>query len=191
MNLETLFSSFALVAVGEMGDKTQLLAFALAARFRSPGKVLAGIFVATVLNHLLAASLGQWGASLISPRTLSLAVAFLFIGFGVWALVPDTFDEEEKPARYGPFLTTAALFFVAEMGDKTQLATAVLAARFQSVVMVTMGTTLGMMVADTLAVFLGSRLAERVSMKWVRYAAAVLFFIFGAASAWNALTMTG
>lgn len=171
-----------------MGDKTQLLAFALAAKFKKPLPVLGGILAATVLNHLLAAWVGQWGATLVSPRVLGLVIAFLFIGFGIWALIPDTFESNEKQMRFGAFVTTFVLFFLAEMGDKTQLATVVLAARFQSVLAVTVGTTLGMMAADALAVYFGARLAERVPMKWVRYAASVLFFLFGAASAYQALT---
>jgi putative Ca2+/H+ antiporter (TMEM165/GDT1 family) len=181
--LQTIGSSFALVAVSEMGDKTQLLAFSLAARFKRPWPIMAGIFAATVLNHALASTVGQWIAAQVSPRGLAIALAVLFIGFGIWTLKPDTLNEDSKPARYGAFLTTAVLFFLAEMGDKTQLATVALAARFQSAALVTLGTTLGMMVTDGLAVFLGDRLASHVQMKWVRWVAAGLFFVFGIASA--------
>jgi putative Ca2+/H+ antiporter (TMEM165/GDT1 family) len=118
---------------------------------------------------------------------MAAVLAATFVAFGFWTLKPDTLDEDAKPDRFGPFLTTTILFFLAEMGDKTQLATVALAARFQSVALVTTGTTLGMLASDGLAVFLGERLAQKVSMKWIRVGAASLFFAFGAASAWTAL----
>lgn len=180
MSPETIGSSFLLVAASEMGDKTQLLAFSLAARYRRPWTVLAGILVATVLNHALAAAAGGWLAAQVPPRAMSGLLAATFIAFGLWTLKADTLDEVRAPGRLGPFLTTAALFFLAEMGDKTQLATVALAARFGSVVQVTFGTTAGMLVADGLAVLLGERLAVGVQMRWVRVAAAALFFAFGA-----------
>jgi Ca2+/H+ antiporter, TMEM165/GDT1 family len=186
---QAFFSSFALVAASEMGDKTQLLAFSLAARFRKPVPILLGIFVATILNHALASSVGEWVASHIPPKALGLSLGVLFFGFGLWTLKPDTLDDSTQNDRFGPFLTTAVLFFLAEMGDKTQFATVALAARFQSAVVVTMGTTLGMMVTDGLAVFLGDRLADKVQMKWVRWFAATLFFIFGIYSAVTALSI--
>lgn len=176
---ESLFSSFSLVAVSEMGDKTQLLAFSLAAKFRRPWPIMAGIFVATILNHALAASAGAWISAQITPKTMGIILGVLFIAFGIWTLKPDTLDEETKPHRFGPFLTTTILFFLAEMGDKTQMATVALGARFSSATIVTIGTTLGMMVTDGLAVFLGDRIAHQVQMKWVRWFAASLFFIFG------------
>lgn len=180
--LQAIVSSFALVAISEMGDKTQLLAFSLATRYRKPGPILAGIFVATVFNHALASTVGQWIAAQVSTHVLGWVLGLTFIAFGVWTLKPDTLDEGSGDHRYGAFLTTAVLFFLAEMGDKTQLATVALAARFQSVIPVTIGTTAGMMVSDGLAVFLGEQLAERVQMKWVRWIAAALFFAFGTAS---------
>jgi putative Ca2+/H+ antiporter (TMEM165/GDT1 family) len=179
MIFESTVSSFALVAVSEMGDKTQLLAFSLAARFKRPWPIMAGIFVATLLNHALAASVGAWISAAISPKTMSFVLAALFVAFGIWTLKPDTLDEEEKEPKFGAFLTTAVLFFLAEMGDKTQMATVALGARFQSAFAVTLGTTLGMMVTDGLAVLLGDRLAHRVQMKSIRVFAAALFFAFG------------
>lgn len=177
---QALVSSFGLVAISEMGDKTQLLAFSLAARFRAPGPILAGILVATIFNHALAATAGQWLAAQVDPRTLKMALAATFMAFGFWALKPDTLDEDEKERRgLGPFITTTILFFLAEMGDKTQLATVALAAQFQSAIVVTMGTTLGMMFSDGLAVLLGNRIAGHVQMRWVRFAAAAVFFLFG------------
>jgi putative Ca2+/H+ antiporter (TMEM165/GDT1 family) len=180
--LETIASSFLLVAASEMGDKTQLLAFSLAARYRRPWTVLGGILLATVLNHALAATAGSWIAAQVPPRVMALLLGATFVAFGVWTLKPDTLDEERGPERFGPFLTTTVLFFLAEMGDKTQLATVALAARYASVVAVTAGTTAGMLAADGLAVFLGERLAARVQLRWVRWAAAALFFAFGAAA---------
>lgn len=180
MSLETIGASFLLVAASEMGDKTQLLAFSLAARFRRPWTVLGGILLATVLNHLLAAAAGSWISAQVPPRLMAGVLAASFIAFGLWTLRPDTLDEARGPGRFGPFLTTTVLFFLAEMGDKTQLATVALAARYASVVAVTAGTTAGMLAADGLAVFLGERLAARVQMRWVRLGAAALFFAFGA-----------
>jgi putative Ca2+/H+ antiporter (TMEM165/GDT1 family) len=182
--MEPIVSSFLLVAVSEMGDKTQLLAFSLASRFRRPWVVMAGILLATVLNHALAASVGTWVSAHVPPRVMAGILAATFVGFGIWTLVPDTLEEKEGPSGMGPFLTTTVLFFLAEMGDKTQLATVALAARYQSVVRVTVGTTLGMLAADGLAVFLGERLARRVSMKAIRVVAAGIFFVFGAVSLW-------
>jgi len=187
MSLEAIVSSFLLVAASEMGDKTQLLAFSLATRFRKPWAIMAGIFVATLLNHGLASSLGSWISSNVPQHVLAYVLAATFIGFGLWTLRPDTLDEAKGPERFGAFATTVVLFFLAEMGDKTQLATVALAAQFKSVVMVTIGTTLGMLAADGLAVFLGERLAARVQMKWIRWSAASLFFIFGAAALWSAV----
>ncbi len=182
MSLETIASSFLLVAASEMGDKTQLLAFSLAARYRRPWTVMGGILLATVLNHALAAWAGSWIAAQVPPRVMAALLGATFIGFGLWTLKPDTLEEGRAPDRFGPFLTTTVLFFLAEMGDKTQLATVALAARFSSVVAVTVGTTAGMLAADGLAVFLGERLAARVQLKQVRWVAAGLFFAFGAAA---------
>jgi putative Ca2+/H+ antiporter (TMEM165/GDT1 family) len=187
MNLQALASSFALVAASEMGDKTQLLAFSLAARFRRPWVVMAGILVATVANHALASSVGVWIAARLSAQVMAGILAVTFVAFGVWTLRPDTLDDDAKPSRFGPFATTVALFFLAEMGDKTQLATVALAARFHDLVSVTMGTTAGMMLADGLAVAVGDRLATRVQGRAVRVFAALLFFGFGAVSAWAAI----
>ena len=157
MNTEALqifFSSFSLVALSEMGDKTQLLAFSLSARFKSPKLILSGILVATLLNHSLASYLGNWVSVQISTKIMSLILAVLFIAFGLWTLKPDTLDQP-KHHSYGPFLTTVVLFFLAEMGDKTQLATLALGAQYQAPLLVTLGTTVGMLVSDGLAVFLG------------------------------------
>ena len=184
--MHVVVSSFLLVAAAEMGDKTQLLAFALASRFRRPWMVMAGILVATLLNHLGAAALGSWVSAQISPRWMAAILAAMFLAFAIWMLIPDQADEQREP-RYGPFLTTAVLFFLAEMGDKTQLATLALGARYHATVLVTLGTTLGMLAADGLAVFLGDRLATRVQARWVRWVGAALFLAFALASAWTAV----
>jgi putative Ca2+/H+ antiporter (TMEM165/GDT1 family) len=170
-----------------MGDKTQLLAFSLASRYRRPWTIMAGILTATVLNHALAALAGSWISAHVPARVMAGVLGATFVGFGLWTLKPDTLDADARTDRFGPFLTTAVLFFLAEMGDKTQLATVALAARFQAVLPVTVGTTLGMLASDGLAVFLGDRFARRVPMHWLRRAAAALFFAFGAASLWAAV----
>jgi putative Ca2+/H+ antiporter (TMEM165/GDT1 family) len=182
---EILTSSTGLVAASEMGDKTQLLAFSLAARFKRPLPVLAGILVATVVNHALAAGVGVSVAAWVIPRWssdwLRIGLALLFFIFALWTLKPDTLDEDEanRSSRWGAFITTCILFFLAEMGDKTQLATVALGARFQSLLAVTLGTTLGMMLADGLAVFAGQNFSHRLPMHWIRRGAAVLFALFG------------
>jgi putative Ca2+/H+ antiporter (TMEM165/GDT1 family) len=169
-----------------MGDKTQLLAFSLATRYRRPWVVMGGILTATILNHALAAGAGSWVSAHVPPRLMAAVLGATFIGFGLWTLKPDTLDEDARTDRFGPFVTTTVLFFLAEMADKTQLATVALAARFQSVLLVTIGTTLGMLASDGLAVFLGERFAQRIPMHWLRRAAATLFFVFGAISLWAA-----
>jgi putative Ca2+/H+ antiporter (TMEM165/GDT1 family) len=185
--VDAILASFVLVFVAEMGDKTQLLALTLASRYRRPWPVLGGILAATVVNHGLASAVGTEVAALVPPRVMAAALAVTFIAFGLWTLRPDTLDEDARPARFGPFLTTAVLFFLAEMGDKTQLATVALAARYRSIGLVTTGTTLGMLAADGLAVLLGERLARVVPMSRIRAIAAALFLAFGLASAWTAL----
>jgi putative Ca2+/H+ antiporter (TMEM165/GDT1 family) len=182
MDFQAVAGSFALVAISEMGDKTQLLAFSLAARFKKPIPIMGGILVATVLNHGLASSVGQWVSNRVPANIMAFILAATFIGFGIWTLKPDEMDEVRGGLKLGAFLTTAFLFFLAEMGDKTQLATIALAARYHSVVTVTIGTTMGMMLTDGLAVFLGERLAGTAQMQWIRWAAAGLFLVFGVAS---------
>jgi len=177
--LDAIWQSFLLVALSEMGDKTQLLALILAIRFKKPWPIMAGILVATLLNHGLASAVGGWLASLVDPSTLRYLLAALFIGFGAWILVPDKADAMPSAPSYGAFVTTVVAFFLAEMGDKTQLATIALGARFQAPISVTIGTTLGMLAADGLAVAFGERLTNIVPMKYVRLAAALLFIGFG------------
>jgi putative Ca2+/H+ antiporter (TMEM165/GDT1 family) len=176
------WSSLLVVALAEMGDKTQLIALSLAARYRRPWPVMGGILIATLLNHALASSVGVWIATVVPARMLGLIVGLGFIAFGVWTLFPDRAEDPGQREGWGPLLTTAVVFFLAEMGDKTQLATVALGARFHSAAAVTAGTTLGMLAADGLAVFAGSTLAERIAMKRIRWIAAALFFALGAAA---------
>ena len=175
----TLLTCTLVVALAEMGDKTQLLAFSLAARYRKPWTILLGILLATVLNHGLAASAGGWVAAHVSPKLMAWGLGISFLAFGIWTLIPDTLDEDRKAPRWGPFLTTAILFFLAEIGDKTQLATIALGAKYQDAATVTAGTTLGMVIADGLAVALGSRLPKLIPLVWLRRAAAALFLVLG------------
>ena len=153
--MEALLASITLVTLAEIGDKTQLLSFVLAAKLRRPYAIIAGIFVATLANHALAASVGVWLAALAGPRMLSWIVGLAFIGFGLWTLKPDTLDRDPQVMGAGAFIATTVAFFLAEMGDKTQLATVALAARYDHLVWVVFGTTLGMMFANVPAVIVG------------------------------------
>jgi putative Ca2+/H+ antiporter (TMEM165/GDT1 family) len=178
--LESFLVSTGLVALAEMGDKTQLLSFVLAARLRRPWAILAGILVATLANHALAGTAGYLLAGVI-PRSATLWLAGLaFIAFGFWTLHPDSLDDKPRLHRAGAFVTTAIAFFLAEMADKTQFATVALAARFAALWPVVLGTTLGMMLANLPAVWLGERLAQRVPMRRVRMVAAAVFIAVGA-----------
>ncbi len=181
MMLEALTTSTAVVALAEIGDKTQLLAVILAARFRKPLPIVAGILGATLANHFLAALLGATVAGFMDGPAFRYAVAAGFIAMGLWTLVPDKMDDDDapKPSRFGPFLTTLVAFFIVEIGDKTQVATIALGAQYHDAVAVTMGTTLGMMIANVPAVFLGEALLRRVPLKVVRTVAALLFVGLG------------
>ncbi len=162
-----------------MGDKTQLLSFVLAAKLKRKWPIIFGIFVATLANHFLAGWIGAWVATLVSPQTMKWIVAISFFVFGGWALVPDKFDETREYSGRSVFITTLVAFFLVEMGDKTQLATVALAAKYPSLVAVVMGTTLGMLIANAPAVWLGEALAHRVNMKVMRWIAAGLFVLLG------------
>ena len=176
--MEALLVSAAAVTLAEIGDKTQLLALMLAVRYRRPWPIVAGILVATLFNHTLAAALGGWVRTVVSPDVLKWLVAIAFFAVAVWTLIPDRLEEQEatsKTSHLGVFGVTTVAFFLAEMGDKTQIATAVLGARFDSLTAVVAGTTLGMLIADVPAVFAGHLAAHRMPMKLVHGAAAVLF----------------
>ncbi|MFT4027754.1 MAG: TMEM165/GDT1 family protein [Novosphingobium sp.] len=180
--MEALLTSIAVVALAEIGDKTMLLAIVLAAKLRAPWQIIAGIFAATIVNHALAALVGSQVAGLVDAPWFRIAVAVGFIAMGLWTLVPDKLDDDEGgfTQRGGAFLTTLVAFFLVEMGDKTQVATIALGAQFHSVLAVATGTTIGMMIANVPAVFLGEELVKRVSLKATRIAAASLFVILGA-----------
>lgn len=178
--MEAFLASTIIVALAEMGDKTQLLAIVLAARFRAPVPIVLGILVATLANHAIAAFAGAQAAALLDGGWFRYLVAGSFIVMGLWILIPDKLDEAEaRPARFGAFLTTLVAFFLVEIGDKTQVATIALAARYEAVVAVTAGTTLGMMIANVPAVFLGDILLKKVPVRLVHIVAAALFIGLG------------
>lgn len=179
--MEAILTSTAVVALAEIGDKTMLLAIVLATRFRKPLPIVFGILVATLANHGIAAFVGQSVASFLEGPWFRYAVGASFTAMALWTLVPDKLDDDEQPKapRFGAFLTTTIAFFIVEIGDKTQVATIALGAQFQSVLLVTLGTTLGMMLANVPAVYFGNAIVERVSLKAVRIIAALLFLAIG------------
>ena len=179
--MESFLVPTGVVAIAEIGDKTQLLAFVLAARFRKPVPIILGILLATLVNHGLAGALGNWFKQAIGGGGLRWVLGLSFIGMAVWALIPGRIDagEAETPQRLGVFGATLVAFFFAEMGDKTQLATVAMAARYAAPVEVVLGTTLGMMIANVPAVFAAHRLVERMPMKTLRAIAAALFAALG------------
>jgi len=181
--METLFISTGVVALAEIGDKTQLLAFILAARFKKPLPIIAGILCATIVNHGLAGVLGAWITSAVSPGNLRWILGASFIGMAIWTMIPDKIEEEETQVAksFGVFGATLITFFLAEMGDKTQIATVAMAAHFASPVLVVIGTTLGMLLADVPAVFLGDKLANKIPIKLVHSIAAGVFALLGVA----------
>jgi putative Ca2+/H+ antiporter (TMEM165/GDT1 family) len=179
--MEALFISTGVVALAEIGDKTQLLAFILAARFKKPVPIILGILCATVLNHGMAGALGAWITSVVSPEAMRWALGLSFIGMAIWTLIPDKIEEEETQVaqRLGVFGATFITFFLAEMGDKTQIATVALAAHYAAPLLVIAGTTLGMLIADVPAVFVGNKFAEKIPMKLVHSIAAGIFALMG------------
>ncbi len=179
--MESLLISTSVVALAEMGDKTQLLAFILAARFKKPVPIILGILCATLVNHGLAGALGAWITSHLSPDVMRWILGLSFIGMSIWTLIPDKIEEEETQIakHMGVFGATLVTFFLAEMGDKTQLATIALAAHYATPVPVIAGTTLGMLLADVPAVFVGNKFAEKIPMKLVHRIAAAIFAVMG------------
>jgi putative Ca2+/H+ antiporter (TMEM165/GDT1 family) len=179
--ITTVLISTGVVALAEMGDKTQLLAFLLAARFKKPVPIILGILLATIVNHGFAGALGAWITTLLSPNTLGWILGISFIAMAIWTLKPDEIEEDEAKiaGRFGVFGATTITFFLAEMGDKTQIATVALAANYSSVILVVIGTTLGMMIADVPAVFIGTKFAQKVSMRLVHGIAAAVFAVLG------------
>jgi Ca2+/H+ antiporter, TMEM165/GDT1 family len=175
--------STGIVALAEIGDKTQLLAFVLAARFQRPLPIVFGILIATLLNHSVAAGVGSWVTSVVPPTTLRWILGISFIAMAAWMLIPDKLNKDDiKLARFGVFGTTLLAFFLAEMGDKTQIATVALAAQYQSLYAIVAGTTLGMMIANVPAVYLGERIADRMPVTLVHRIAAAVFAILGIAT---------
>ena len=179
--MEAFLVSTGVVALAEIGDKTQLLAFILAARFRKPLPIVAGILCATIVNHGLAGALGAWITAAVRPEILRWVLGLSFIGMAVWTMIPDKIEEEETRVarRLGVFGATLVTFFLAEMGDKTQIATVAMAAHYANPLVVVIGTTLGMLIADVPAVFVGGKLATRIPMKLVHTIAAGIFMLLG------------
>ena len=179
--MEAFLISTSVVALAEMGDKTQLLSLVLAARFRKPWPIVAGIFVATLVNHALAGAVGAWITSYLGENAMRWILGLSFIAMAVWMLIPDKLDEDEVSghSRWGVFGTTLVAFFLAEMGDKTQIATVMLAAKYNAYLWVVAGTTLGMMLANAPVVWLGDKLVKRVPIRLVHVISAVLFLVLG------------
>lgn len=182
--MESLLVSMGVVALAEIGDKTQLLAFILGARFKKPVPIILGILAATLVNHGMAGALGAWITSTVSPGVLRWVLGASFIGMAIWTMIPDKIEEEETQVarRFGVFGATVVTFFLAEMGDKTQIATVAMAAHYPSPLLVVIGTTLGMLIADVPAVFVGDKLANKIPMKLVHAIAAGVFAVLGVAT---------
>ena len=174
-----LLQSFSLVAISEMGDKTQILSLVLFLRYRKPWTILLAILFATLANHLGATWFGATLATMVPEIWLKSILALTFFIFGLWILIPDCYEEVEAPNKHGVFLTTLVVFFLAEMGDKTQLATVALGATYKSVMMVTIGSTLGMLVSNSISIFGGERLIKVIPMNYIRYVACASFIGFG------------
>jgi len=191
--MESLLVSTGVVALAEIGDKTQLLAFILAARFKKPVPIILGILVATIVNHGLAGALGAWITTTVSPEILRWILGLSFIGMAIWTMIPDKIEEEETQIarKFGVFGATFITFFLAEMGDKTQIATVAMAAHYATPLTVVIGTTLGMLIADVPAVFVGDRLAAKIPMKLVHSIAAAIFAFLGIATLLGAGTDLG
>lgn len=191
--LESLFVPTLIVALAEIGDKTQLLALLLAARFRKPWPIIWGIVLATLANHFAAGAVGNWVADFFAPATLSWILAASFVAVALWTLVPDELDDEDSSAlkRHGPFLTTLIAFFIAEMGDKTQVATVMLAAQYPHFTPVVLGTTLGMLIANVPVVLAGNFAAERLPLTLIRRLAATAFIALAGYAGYQALVLGG
>lgn len=181
--MEAFFISTGIVSLAEMGDKTQLLSLILAARFRRPWPIAAGILVATLANHALAGALGSWVTTLLGPEVLRWVLGGSFLAMAVWMLIPDQYDDQGETGKgpgLGVFGTTLVAFFLAEMGDKTQIATVMLAAQYHAYLWVVAGTTLGMMLANVPVVWLGDKLTRRIPIRTVHMVSAAIFLLLGA-----------
>ncbi|HTU65076.1 MAG TPA: TMEM165/GDT1 family protein [Steroidobacteraceae bacterium] len=182
--MDAFLVSTGVIALAEIGDKTQLLAFVLAARFRKPVPIILGILVATLINHGAAGALGAWIGHAVSPTILRYVLGLSFLGMAVWTMIPDKIEDDETRAatKFGVFGATLVTFFLAEMGDKTQIATIAMAAHYAAPLLVVLGTTLGMLIADVPAVFIAEKLAHRIPMKLVHSIAAAIFAALGLAT---------
>ncbi|MFK3723060.1 TMEM165/GDT1 family protein [Pseudomonas monteilii] len=191
--MESLLVPTAIVALAEIGDKTQLLALVLAARFRKPWPIIAGIVAATLANHAAAGAVGAWVGDFFSDTVLHWILAASFAATALWTLVPDTLDDDEASTvrRFGPFLTTLIAFFLAEIGDKTQVATVMLAAQYPSLIMVIIGTTVGMLIANVPVVLAGNFAADRLPLALIRRLAAAAFFVLAAVAVYAAMQSSG
>lgn len=191
--LESLLVPTAIVALAEIGDKTQLLALILAARFRKPWPIIAGIIAATLANHAAAGAVGAWVSSFFSETVLHWILAASFAATALWTLVPDKMDDDENSAarRFGPFVTTLIAFFLAEIGDKTQVATVMLAAQYPHLIMVILGTTLGMLIANVPVVLAGNFAAEKLPLTLIRRLAAAAFFVLAIVAVYSATKASG
>lgn len=191
--LESLLVPTAIVALAEIGDKTQLLALILAARFRKPWPIIAGIVVATLANHAAAGAVGAWVSGFFSESVLHWVLAASFVATALWTLVPDKLDDDESSAarRFGPFVTTLIAFFLAEIGDKTQVATVMLAAQYPHLIMVIVGTTLGMLIANVPVVLAGNFAAEKLPLTLIRRLAATAFVVLAIVAVYSAMKSSG
>ncbi|MBM3107477.1 TMEM165/GDT1 family protein [Pseudomonas sp. V1] len=191
--LESLLVPTAIVALAEIGDKTQLLALILAARFRKPWPIIAGIIAATLANHAAAGAVGAWVSTFFSASTLHWILAASFAATALWTLIPDKMDDDEASSarRFGPFLTTLIAFFIAEIGDKTQVATVMLAAQYPHLIMVIIGTTLGMLIANVPVVLAGNFAAEKLPLTLIRRLASAAFFVLAAVAVYSAMEVSG
>ncbi|MCG8295408.1 TMEM165/GDT1 family protein [Pseudomonas entomophila] len=191
--MESLLVPTAIVALAEIGDKTQLLALILAARFRKPWPIIAGIIAATLANHAAAGAVGAWVSSFFTESVLHWILAASFTATALWTLVPDKMDDDEtsNARRFGPFLTTLIAFFLAEIGDKTQVATVMLAAQYPHLIMVIIGTTLGMLIANVPVVLAGNFAAEKLPLTLIRRLAAAAFFVLAVVAVYSAMKTSG
>ncbi|MGV2835672.1 TMEM165/GDT1 family protein [Pseudomonas sp. 1121_17] len=191
--MESLLVPTAIVALAEIGDKTQLLALILAARFRKPWPIIAGIVVATLANHAAAGAVGAWVSGFFSESVLHWVLAASFVATALWTLVPDKLDDDESSAarRFGPFVTTLIAFFLAEIGDKTQVATVMLAAQYPHLIMVIIGTTLGMLIANVPVVLAGNFAAEKLPLTLIRRLAATAFVVLAIVAVYSAMKSSG
>lgn len=186
--MQAFLVSVGIVALAEIGDKTQLLSLMLAARFRKPLPIILGILIATLANHAFAGAVGTWVSRFLGPVALSWILGMSFLAMAIWILIPDKIDEsQETYSRLGIFWTTLMAFFLAEMGDKTQVATVALAAQYQSIIAVVAGTTMGMMIANVPVIYLGEKASRKLPLKLIRILASGLFLILAVATIWKAL----